>query len=201
MPWMDLEKIPYTVTGPFLSPLFTRAFTNGLQLPQERPTAGEWEDTLVKTADLLLPCKHAGCTQKWFVAYDARPLVCPFCSAPYQLSVPILNLYSRNFQNRFAFDNQRLVIHSEQMLYPWHCDRGIVVNERLSEQARRRVGYFACINGTWWLVNEQLEQLADITLDGQPKLVRKGEKLELKSSQRILLSNAEGGRLALVQML
>ena len=68
-PWKDTQKMPYIVTGPYLSELFKRAFIDGLHNPIARPTADEWEQALVKTVDLLQPCQGANCEQKWY-AFD-----------------------------------------------------------------------------------------------------------------------------------
>lgn len=46
---------PYRVAGPYLRPLFESAFGDGLRNPISRPTAGDWEDALVKTIDLIQP--------------------------------------------------------------------------------------------------------------------------------------------------
>ncbi|EIG2055369.1 kinase, partial [Escherichia coli] len=43
LPWADPEKIPYTIMGPYLTPLFERAFIDGLHDANKRPTADEWE--------------------------------------------------------------------------------------------------------------------------------------------------------------
>ncbi|HDZ2673667.1 TPA: kinase, partial [Klebsiella pneumoniae] len=51
LPWADPQKIPYTIMGPYLKPLFDRAFIDGLHDPSKRPTADEWESALVKTVD------------------------------------------------------------------------------------------------------------------------------------------------------
>ncbi|MDT1878227.1 kinase, partial [Acinetobacter baumannii] len=58
LPWADPQKIPYTIMGPYLKPLFDRAFIDGLHDPSKRPTADEWESALVKTVDLIQPCQN-----------------------------------------------------------------------------------------------------------------------------------------------
>ena len=77
--WSDTDKVPYTVLGPYLAPLVERAFIAGLHAPAERPTAGEWEDALIRTVDLLVPCANAQCEQKWFVLRSTPGQHCPFC--------------------------------------------------------------------------------------------------------------------------
>jgi hypothetical protein len=49
MPWTDLKKTPYTITGPYLKELFDQAFIKGLHNPNQRPTADAWEQALIKT--------------------------------------------------------------------------------------------------------------------------------------------------------
>src|ERR1043165_6474770 len=46
--WNDVDKLPYTITGPYLKNMFDRAFVTGLHKPNERPTADEWEQALLK---------------------------------------------------------------------------------------------------------------------------------------------------------
>lgn len=53
-PWTDLQKTPYTITGPYLKVLFEQAFIKGLHNPMERPPAQAWEQALIKTNDLKL---------------------------------------------------------------------------------------------------------------------------------------------------
>jgi len=77
--WCDTDKVPYTVLGPYLTPLVERAFITGLHAPGERPSAGEWEDALARTVDLLVPCGNARCEQKWFVLRSTPGQHCPFC--------------------------------------------------------------------------------------------------------------------------
>ena len=52
-------------------------------------------------------------------------------------------------------------------------------------------------NDRWWLVNEGLTDLTDVTTK---TVIPIGGKIELKNGVQILLSKQEGGRLAVVQM-
>lgn len=78
----------------------------------------------------------------------------------------------------------------------WHVNRLIAPNERLQED-QKRVGYFILHKGSWWLVNERLTELTDVTTK---TLIPVGGKVELKDGLQLLLSKAEGGRLVAVQM-
>jgi hypothetical protein len=55
LPWKDTTALPYQITGPYLSKLSYQAFVEGLDCPEKRPTADEWEQALIKTVDLLQP--------------------------------------------------------------------------------------------------------------------------------------------------
>ena len=94
LPQADPEKIPYTIMGPYLTPLFERAFIDGLHDANKRPTADEWESAPVKTVDLIQPCQNKACEQKWYVFSGKTKPVCPYCGTPYKGKLPVLNLYS-----------------------------------------------------------------------------------------------------------
>lgn len=197
LPWKDTNKIPYSITGPYLVPLFNRAFIDNLHNPSQRPTADEWESALVKTVDLIQPCQNANCEQRWYVFDNTTSPVCPFCGTPYKGNLPVLNLYSSRKENNFRPDNHRLMVYTNQSLFPWHVNRNVFPNERLSADQKRRVGYFILHNGTWWMVNENLPDL----MDADTKVnIPIGDKVELKDNLKLLLSRQDGGRLVIVQM-
>lgn len=199
LPWKDTSKIPYNITGPYLVPLFNRAFIDGLHDPAKRPTADDWEQALVKTVDLLQPCLNPHCEQKWYVFDNSMAPKCPFCGTPYKGKLPILNLYSARKQGNYLPDNHRLMVYTNQSLFPWHVNRNIFPNERLQQEHKRRVGYFVFHNNIWWLVNERLNDLADVSTSN-PIRVPPGGKIELKDGLKLLLSKDDGGRVIVVQM-
>ncbi len=198
MPWIDVEKIPYTICGPYLKELFDKVFIDGLHNPNNRPYAGAWEEALIKTVDLLQPCKGPSCEQKWFVFDNRLKPRCPFCGWEFKGQLPILNLYSMRKKGNYGPDNHRLMVYHNQYLYPWHANRKIIPNEKLSQSDKKPVGYFVLHNGKWVLVNQNLPNMKDIT---ENKAVPNNSMVELKDGKQILLSNEEGGRLILVQML
>jgi hypothetical protein len=67
----------------------------------------------------------------------------------------------------------------------------------LEEDQKKRVGYFLFHAGSWWLVNERLVELTNVSTKMPIPI---GDKVELKDGLQILLSKAEGGRLVVVQM-
>ncbi|MDR2261602.1 MAG: kinase [Azoarcus sp.] len=197
LPWKDTGKLPYTITGPYISEKIRGAFIDGLHKPSARPTADEWESALVKTIDLLQPCQNPQCTQKWFVFDNTTKPCCPYCGTPFKGKLPILNLYSSHREGNFRPDNHRLMVYSGQSVFQWHANRHIVPNERLKPEQTRRVGYFVLHNGEWYFVNESLPTLRDVR---NKRLVPAGDKIKLEDGAQILFSEENGGRLCVVQM-
>ncbi|CAK8723285.1 MAG: Protein kinase domain-containing protein [Candidatus Electronema aureum] len=197
LPWKDTAALPCQITGPYLSKLFQQAFVDGLHCPEKRPTADEWEQALIKTVDLLQPCANPQCEQKWYVFDNTKSPKCPFCGTAYKGKLPVLNLYSSRHDGKFLPDNHRLMVYTGQSLFPWHVNRNIVPNERLSLQDRQRVGYFIFHNSTWLLVNERLPGLIDLA-SKQP--VPPGSRIALSDNSQILFSKENGGRLAHIQL-
>ncbi len=146
LPWADCDKLPYILTGPYLAPLFLRAFTEGLRNPMARPTADDWEQALVKTVDLVQPCANPKCEQKWYVFGNTTKPQCPFCRTGFSGVLPVLNLYSSRRAGSYTPDNHRLIVYHNQSFFSWHVNRNMFPNEKLTEEQKRRVGYFVFVN-------------------------------------------------------
>lgn len=195
--WADTERLSYKSAGPYLAKLFERAFVDGLHDPGKRPTADEWETALIKTVDLVQPCQNSACDQEWFVFDNTTTPACPFCGTPYTGALPLLNLYSSRSTDSYRPDNHRLMVYSNQSLFPWHVNRLIVPNERMTADQKRRVGYFVFHKNRWLLVNENMPDLTEVQAKRQVKI---GESVELAEGTQILFSKENGGRLAVVQL-
>ncbi|NDW10511.1 helix-hairpin-helix domain-containing protein [Dysgonomonas sp. 520] len=197
LPQGDPAKIPYTVCGPYLKDLFNRAFIDGLHNPTLRPTANEWEEGLLKTVDLMQPCQNPKCWHKWFVFDNSTKPRCPFCGTDYKGQLPILNLYSSRREGTFTPDNYRLMVYHNQYLYPWHVNRNLSPNEKLTDEQKKPVGYFVFHHGKWLLINQRLTDLED---KSEGKKIGINEAVELTDNKQILLSKEDGGRLIVVQL-
>lgn len=198
LPWQDIDTLPYSILGPHLAELVKRAFVDGLHNPMARPLADDWEVALVKTTDLLQQCTNPGCIQKWFVFDNSTRPVCPFCKTPFRGILPILNLYSKRGSGPFKPENYRVMVYNGVRLYPWHVNRNVFPNEKLAADQRKSVGYFQFHNGQWYLRNEALQGMKDVTDGG--KTIKPGEIVQLSEGRQILLSNDDGGRLIQVQL-
>lgn len=198
LPWWDLDKLPYTILGPYLKDLVKRAFEDGLHNPAKRPSADDWETALVKTVDLMQPCANTACEQKWFVFDNSSKPKCPFCGTPFKGQLPILNFYSkRGSGDTFGPDNHRLMVYNNQYLYQWHVNKKISANERLTPEQKKPVGYFAFHQNKWVFINQTLTGLKDVS---EKKDIKQKEMVELTDGKQILLSGEEGGRLIQVQL-
>lgn len=184
LPWIDVEQLPYSVCGPYMKALFDRAFIKGLHSPYDRPSAAEWEDALAKTLDLILPCANPKCVKHEFV-YDGRQKpVCPYCGTAYKESAPIFEYFSsRNGVDYLSVD--RLLVASEgKELFEWHIDRNVAYNEKLRTKQRKRVGYFSKVEDDWFLHNERIENLYDLT---EQRAIPIGESVKLVDNMRLSL--------------
>ncbi len=197
LPWTDLKKTPYTITGPYLKELFERSFISGLHNPQNRPIADEWEQALIKTNDLKLQCSNSKCDQKWFIYNNTKDTFCPFCGTKYSYSIPVLDFFYQFKPNVWKPENQRLVVYNNSTLHQWHSNRNVVRNEKLTDAQKVRVGYFSFYNNKWVFVNEKLTSLKDATED---KEVPIGSMVELSDGKKLLLSKEEGGRVVIISI-
>jgi hypothetical protein len=193
---MDLNKLPYTVLGPYLKPLVERAFIDGLHDPAKRPPAFEWEDALMRTMDLLLPCKNASCRQKWFVFDNsASKPRCPFCGTSYDSSLPVLNLYQRSGMV-YRPANTRVMVYDGIRLYQWHSNPKVTRSEKLTEKDKRPVACFQYHRGNWYLRNESEYDMLNI---GTRKIIPPQSAVRLERDVQIRLG-PETARVIHVQM-
>jgi hypothetical protein len=197
--WWDVQKLPAGICGPYLYPLMQTAFGPALHQPKLRPSADDWEHALGKTQDLLLPCSHTHCEQKWFVYDQSTQPQCPFCGTPYGRELPVLNFYSSRDGTQFKPENHRMVLYAGQSIHLWHAEALCPAFERLSAQEREPVSTIREVSGRLWWWNGSLKDL-NVKEEGVSRAISLGESFELKAGQQILLSRASGGRVMLVQM-
>ena len=197
LPQGDINKLPYTICGPYLKDLFDKAFIEGLHDPKKRPTADEWLTALVKTTDLMQPCDNPNCESKWFVFDNTTKPRCPFCGKEFHGVLPVLNFYYSPLHGTFNPENYRLMVYHHQSLYKWHVNRFVFPNERLSDEDKRPVGDFHFHNGKWILINRRLNDLWDKDKNVKIEI---NQAVELTEGKKILLGRQDGDRLIVVQL-
>lgn len=155
---------------------------------------------LVKTTDLMQPCRNPACGAHWFVFDNTTRPRCPFCGTEYKGQLPVLNLYYSPSHGRYLPEDYRLMVYDKQSLYMWHADRFITPNERTRPEDRKPVGDFHFFNNRWILINRRLPDMWDVTGTSR-RQVKTGEYVELTEGRKILLSGGNGGRLIVVQLI
>jgi len=198
--WGDPNVMPYTITGPYLSDLFKRAFVDGLHNPSARPIAAEWETALLKTVDMIQPCSNKQCEKGWYVFDNKTVPTCPYCKTPYVGKLPVLDLYKSQIAGKYLPENHRIMVWDGQSLYPWHVHFKTIPNENLKHSDSKRVGYFQKISNDWYLINENMPTFEDVTDKANVKKIPIGEKVKLQQGMILKLSNADDGRLISVSM-
>lgn len=139
-------RVPYTRMGPFLRPLFERAFIEGLHAPTRRPDAGEWEKALYATLQLVYPLPSG---KDWTLLGPGLPFDAPFSAEP--LTEPVyLARFCRVVDGQVREEPEWLVLWHHLTLQAWHVSHRVSPNEHAD---RRPVGYVARHRGAWWLVN------------------------------------------------
>ncbi|WP_407401629.1 helix-hairpin-helix domain-containing protein [Chryseobacterium sp.] len=196
--WGDPSKLPYTITGPYLSALFEKAFIEGLHNPLLRPIANEWETALLKTVDLIQPCNNPQCDEKWYVFDNTTLPKCPFCGTEHKGSLPVIDLYYKFSDDVWKPENHRLMVYHNQYLFKWHASRKIIRNEKLPIQDKKPLGYFTFFKNQWVLVNQGLPEMRDITNDVDIPI---NSMVELTQGKKIMLSNEEGARLLYITLI
>jgi len=94
------------------------------------------------------------------------------------------------------------MVWTGQSLYRWHVNSLVSPNERLSDDDKKRLGYFVFHNNKWLLVNETMQDLMinDASLRADQRMVPIGGHVELADGRELLLQRGEGGRLAKIQL-
>jgi protein kinase-like protein len=185
-------KIPCSVLGPHLSDLFTRAFSKGLHSPNDRPSAHEWERGLVKTWDMIHPCRNPSCSHKWFVLHDQSKVQCSFCETKARGPIPILRLRKEGRPGQWLLDAQ-VVVYDGIYLFKWHVFDNVFPGE---EADRTPQAYCQFYQGQWILVNQALPSLTSPSGNRVPQ----GQAVVLKHGAQLRLAQEPHGRIAEVYM-
>jgi hypothetical protein len=187
----------YETLGPHLVGLFNKAFVGGLQAPNQRPIASEWETALLKTWDMLHPCPNPACTHKRFVAYRKGTIRCPFCGTSVPGSVLKLNFRKEARPGTWLPDGE-LVIYNGLPIMKWHVYDNIQPNESLSDAERSELlADCQFYGGRWLLINRKLQ---NVVSPGGNRIAP-NNAVEMKPGARIRLSNEPHGRIAEVETL
>ena len=177
-----------------LSALIERAFVAGLHDPGLRPSAAEWEDALVQTADLMHPCANTNCPAGSFVV-SANQLSCPFCGAHLPAPVLLAHHYFDRGNGAFAASGRVKILHHHAAIHSWHVRPELAANEHASSAQAQRQAYLVREHSQIWLMNEAIADLRDISAQTD---IAPGQPVALKPGQKLLLSRASPAQLWLI---
>jgi hypothetical protein len=186
--------------GPGLAALFQKTFVDGVQSPNKRVTAGDFERTLYQTWDSLMPCPNTKCPNKWVVFQDTNVRKCPFCGAKLTGSVPVLKFLSERKPGQWMADGSPLVVYDYRQgggmggLFKWHAFSG---EPRSEGSDKTRLAYFVFHQGQWLMVNENLPGLT--SPGGNPVPV--GQAVALTNGVQFKLSPDPRGKMVEVQVI
>lgn len=192
------SELPVTIhdLGPHLEALFLRAFADGLHNPNERPTAMEWEKALVKTWDLLHPCENPDCAARWFVLYDAKRPVCPFCGQRVARENLVRLRLMRQVGGKCGqwADAGTVNAYHNMPLFRWHLFANAFPDEKAD---RAMLAYVVKYRGQWLLVNHGVKGMTspsgNLVPSGQAILLRDGAVFRASDGDKSLLIEVATG--------
>ena len=217
-PWLDLDKVPYTVLGPYLSDLVERAFVTALRPPQVRPTAAEWESALERTIELLHPCENPKCVAKWFVFDGESKPVCPFCGTKVSHPIPVMKFVQTNrdgtegyesmsvasLQNSRKLVQRRVVLWDNgklgsSWLFPCHAHANLPPRENRTKAQNQGMAKIVGVQNRMGLYNIASNNMFVSLKGGKPQRLEKGKGVALVNGLRVQLDGL-GSRVLEIEM-
>ncbi len=177
--------------GPELETLFIRAFSKGLHDPTLRPTAMEWEKGLVNTWNMLHRCSNPNCEKRYFILYDIKKPVCPFCKTKVndrQLLKLIFLSQRRGYIGRW-FRSSELVAENNTPICTWNLYSNVFADEKAHD--REVKAYIKYTDDKYYLVNITLDNM----LSPEGSIVPKGHAVELVPGATFRLIDDENSML------
>lgn len=199
-PWRDLDRLPYTVLGPFVSEVIERAFVKGLHDPGKRPAAIDWEKALERTLELLHPCENPKCLAKWFVFQPGKSPICPFCGMPVRHPIPVLNHMRTNRSGILEYEavsvmslggsahkvRMQTVLSDKMNLYPSHAYETLPGRESRTKKQLTPLARIVRKGDIWGIVNLSSPNMI-ISKNGKSITVKPGEAKCIGTGLRIQL--------------
>lgn len=172
-------SFPYTHLGQPIAKLFERAFVNGLHHADARPSALEWERTLVESLDLLYPCLNSDCSQRWILHSKGgvnSTVECPFCGMPLE-EVRWLEIVSQSGKLL-----KQIPLYDGLEIYHWHVEP-VFPGE---EADHRRWARIVKHDHDWHLSLDRVDAMLETTpvaTHGETVAFREGAELTVIGAQ------------------
>ncbi len=187
-------KTPFlsaAILGPQAQSLFLRAFTDGLRTPERRPSALEWEETLTRMYDQTVPCANPQCDAKAFV-FTEYSGTCPWCGEIIKTpnNLPMLAFYSPQEKRKNSFQlDFHVVGWPQRTLRAWHVFPGFLPGPRAPETIYGSLHWQKGDSSAmaWFLKNESIEDLRDITDSRNILQIECGRMVVLREGSQFLI--------------
>jgi hypothetical protein len=198
-------KVPPVVRvehlGPYLAELMLRLFVDGIHNRSKRPKAGEWEEALYRTADLLHPA-HDGTLNPsagddFFVLAPKMAMEVPKSREKLTKPVPYARMYVQGKggmlpearPRQYVKFHSSLTVWNQRPLYDWQTRTGAAPNENVTSTSP--VGIFQFFKGKWYLTSN-----ADYEMKtGDGKTIKRGESVLLTPNLRLYVHPSPQGRI------
>lgn len=190
----DLEITIHDM-GPHIEKLFLRAFSEGLHEPVKRPSAMEWEQGLVKTWNLLHTCSNPNCEKRFFILYDVKKPICPFCQTRVKDKkiLKLIFMTERKGAPGHYFVTNELIAENNTPLCSWDLYSTVFPDEKAAD--REVKGFIKLIADDYYLVNinckDMLSPNGNIIPPGHAALLSDGTAFKIVSDTNSHLLKVE----------
>ena len=154
--WSNVDKVPYTIAGPYLKPLFQKAFEEGLRNPAARPSAQEWENALWNTYERITWCSNLNCPEHFFVLNRFKR--CPFCGTVLAQQVPVFDMFHSS-KGQWGYMKKQVYGADKKSLHEWHFYDNIYYSEKLPKGNIATIAALQFHQGNWYFTNKKMNNL------------------------------------------
>lgn len=198
----------YKILGPGVSKLLERAFIEGLQQPNRRPLAADWERELVRMYDTIIPCLNPACTLKAFPLPDIPSkrgsVICPWCKKSMRgITVPVIRWYAPcpGQVGIYRPDGTQKVAWPGSTLHEWHIQPNTVPGPHLNPRPLAEVKQIQDkLGARWYLANLNLPMFEAADPGNPWKRIPQNQAVELKAGRKLRFGLPGQARDAIIEM-
>lgn len=179
--YQDNAVIFWEIYPQFLKELFTRAFTDGIRVPDSRVRESEWRAALIRLRDSIVYCSNCGAQNFYdaeaLKAPNGQPKPCWKCKRPFQLPA------------RIRIGKSIVMLNHDTKLYPHHLDdqRRYDFEQPVAEMVQHPTNPMV-----WGIKNLSADNWVVTTAGGDVNDVPPGRSVSLAVGTKIQFGRSEG---------